>query len=87
MRVNQQQGEIMRENREQPYTVAQLISELQKLPSDMRVMITGYEGGYHDGGAPTVKDIRLNVHEEEFYGPHDDADQYDEGESVKAAIL
>lgn len=65
------------ENREEPYTVAQLIAELQKLPPDMRAMVRGYEGGYHDAGNPAVKKIALNVHDAWYYGPHEDGDGYE----------
>lgn len=76
---------------DQPYTVAQMIAELQKLPPDMRVMVTGYEGGYHDASEPKVDDIRLNMHRgSSYYGPHDHANYLNgdqSGEIVKAAII
>jgi hypothetical protein len=56
--------------------VQQLIEELQKHPPEMRVIIHGYEGGYHDLTSPESRPIRLNVHEPDcwYYGPHDDED-------------
>lgn len=56
-------------------TVKELIEQLQTLDPDLHVFVSGYEGGYEDvvsvGGA---KDIALNVHDEWYYGPHEDAD-------------
>jgi hypothetical protein len=56
--------------------VQQLIEELQKHPPEMRVIVSGYEGGYCDLDLPRQQSIRLNVHSPEdwYYGPHDDAD-------------
>lgn len=56
-------------------TVKELIEQLQTLDPDLHVFTAGYEGGYEDvvsvGG---VKEIALNVHEEWYYGKHEDAD-------------
>jgi molybdopterin biosynthesis enzyme len=55
-------------------TVQDLIDQLQKHPPEMRVIIDGYEGGYHDVDGLEETPIRLNVHDEWSCGPHDDAD-------------
>lgn len=54
-------------------TVRELIERLEKLDGSLRVMVRGYEGGYHD-----VEDIEgpneycLNVMNEVwYYGPHE----------------
>lgn len=72
--------------RENPFTVGDLISELQKLPADMRVMVRGYEGGYHDASKPEIKPIKVNKNEPWYYGPHDDPDK-GEKPDFNAAIL
>lgn len=80
--------ELDTDDENEPFTVVQMIAELQKLPPDMRVMVHGAEGGYDDASAPVVKEIRLNVHTELYYGPHDTPYDGDEGgEVVKAAII
>jgi hypothetical protein len=55
-------------------TVKQLIEQLQQLDPDLHVFTQGYEGGYHYAGVNPPKDIALNVHDEWYYGPHEDAD-------------
>ena len=69
--------------------VQQLIQELQKHPPEMRVIVKGYEGGYHDLSAPEVTPIRLNVHREWYYGPHEDADypSKNAGNGTETALL
>lgn len=76
----------MMKTREAPFTVADLIAALQKLPADMRVMTRGYEGGFHDCSAPAVQPIKLNKNSEWYYGPHDDPGK-EEDPDLTAAIL
>ena len=54
-------------------TVKQLIEQLQQLDPDLHVFTQGYEGGYEDVhvGKEVMK-IALNVHEEWYYGKHED---------------
>ena len=55
-------------------TVKELIELLQQCPSQsMRVIIDGYEGGYHDLEAHNIglTEIALNVNDAWYYGPHD----------------
>ena len=52
-------------------TVAELIQELSDLPSDMRVVTNGYEGGYHDCGTLKTIEVLFNVHSKWYYGEHD----------------
>lgn len=61
----------MSESRDRPKTVGELIADLQKFPPDLRVMVTGYEGGYHDAGTPELIKVKLNHYDEWYYGPHD----------------
>jgi len=60
-------------------TVAQLIESLKNYPSDLPVVVSGYEGGYNDVDAfETIKIIR-DHNKEWYYGKHEDvADIYDE---------
>ena len=55
-------------------TVKELIEQLQQLDPDLHVFTSGYEGGYEDVGISGIKDIALDVHEEWYYGRHEDAD-------------
>jgi hypothetical protein len=56
-------------------TVKKLIEQLQQLDPDLHVFVRGYEGGYDDAGpiSPVIE-IALDVHEEWYYGKHEDAD-------------
>jgi hypothetical protein len=76
----------------QVMNVRQLIEELQKYPPEMRVIVSGYEGGYCDTNSLEQKTIRLNVHKPSYwyYGPHDDAADYplgDEEGIIETALL
>jgi len=54
-------------------TVKQLIEQLQQLDPDLYVFTAGYEGGYNDVYVGEEMEIALNVHEEWYYGKHEDA--------------
>lgn len=69
-----------------PMTVAQLIEKLSQHPPDARVIIHGYEDGYLDVSHIEPKQIKLNVHDKWYYGPHDDAND-DDGDADETAIL
>jgi hypothetical protein len=53
--------------------IRELISELQKYDPEMRVVTSGYEGGYNDLGEFQEVKINLNVNNEWYYGRHDNA--------------
>lgn len=55
-------------------TVAELIEQLQQHPKDMRVIVCGYEGGYHDAKAAESIPILLNINQAWYYGPHEEWD-------------
>jgi hypothetical protein len=55
-------------------TVKELIEQLQQLDPELHVFVDGYEGGYGDIAISEIKDIELNVHEEWYYGRHDNVD-------------
>lgn len=61
-------------------TVKQLIEVLQKVQDqDMRIMVSGYEGGYNDlvigngidNNTPAIEYMALDVNEEWYYGRHE----------------
>jgi len=60
-------------------TVAQLIESLKNYPSDLPVVVSGYEGGYNDVDSfENIKIVR-DFNKEWYYGKHEDvADIYDE---------
>lgn len=54
-------------------TVKELIEQLQQLDPDLHVFTQGYEGGYNDVHLGEEIEIALDVHEEWYYGKHEDA--------------
>jgi hypothetical protein len=54
-------------------TVKELIEQLQQLDPDLHVFTAGYEGGYNDVYVGEEMEIALDVHEEWYYGKHEDA--------------
>ncbi len=74
----------MTDNRNNPYTVRELIKALKKYPEDMHVVVSGYEGGYEDCSPPKQKVIDRNVNEQSYFGPHDEARHKEKGEKVVA---
>jgi hypothetical protein len=60
-------------------TVSELIEKLQNLPPDLRVFVSGYEGGIDDLTYLVTVSVKLNVNPEHYYGAHeafDPADTY-----------
>jgi hypothetical protein len=55
-------------------TAAELISELQKLPPNTRIIVRGYEEGYNDILKLIPMKIKLNVHEHWYEGAHEMSD-------------
>ena len=57
-------------------TVSELILKLKALEDSGhggdRVVIPGYEGGYSDVGQMEGLELALNVHEDWYYGAHDE---------------
>ena len=52
-------------------TVSELIEELKAFPPDVRVVTSGYDGGYRDCGSLEIIKIVLDVNDAWYYGPHD----------------
>lgn len=76
-------------------TVKQLIQSLSKIQDQqVRVMVSGYEGGYDDVSniTPVPIEIALEVNTEWYYGRHEkvqdiDRDKIKHYQIVKAIIL
>ena len=57
-------------------TVKELIEKLQTLDPNLRVFVSGYEGGYDDAALPNnIMDIALDYHDEWYYGKHELLDE------------
>ena len=54
--------------------IKQLIEELSEFDPDMDVILRGYEGGYYEPNAVVQHRVVTNVHNEWYYGPHEDED-------------
>ena len=73
-------------------TIEDLIFELNKWPTDTRIMIQGYEGGYEDIN-PTLmyeKKVVLNQNDSTYYGPHDsfyEEEEYLDGAEVVEVLV
>ena len=56
-------------------TVKELIEQLQTLDPELHVFVSGYEGGYrYVELEDEIMEIALDVHDEWWYGKHEDAD-------------
>lgn len=54
-------------------TVKELIEKLQTVDPDLVVLIPGYEGGYREVVFSShVRSLQKDVHDEWYYGPHDE---------------
>lgn len=62
--------------------VSELTEILRGYPDGLPVVLDGYEGGYGDDVVFRLIRIKRNVNEESYYGPHDDADNDQDGETV-----
>ena len=51
--------------------VRELIGMLGYLPSDMLVLVNGYEGGFCEPKLSEPTPIELDVNDSSVYGPHD----------------
>ena len=71
-------------------TVEELIAILQDHPSDLRVVVNGYEDGFDDLTPEQIKvtSIGLNTGEHHYEGAHGEpADAKDAADVVKAVLL
>ena len=67
-------------------TVAELIERLQQFPPETRVVVAGYEDGFNDIAWVDGLDIALNVHTEDYYGAHENAEDAKDGFEVVPAV-
>lgn len=67
--------------------VIELIQMLEHLDPDAIVIVDGYEGGVIEPLPPSAVEVVLNVHSEEYYGPHDLASSAEAGRRIKAVYL
>jgi hypothetical protein len=65
-------------------TVKELIEQLQQLDPELNVFVDGYEGGYDDVVISEIKNIALDVHNEWYYGKHDN---FNENEHIDNTVV
>lgn len=68
-------------------TTSELIAILQTRPPSERVIVNGYEGGFHDIEKPVSQPIKLNVNTECYYGPHDAPQECNDETADETAFL
>ena len=68
-------------------TIEELMIVLSKYDPDQRVVTRGYEGGYCDPLDPFPVEINLNVNNDPWCGPHDDAYDGEKGEITAVVIV
>jgi len=51
--------------------VKELIEKLEQLDPDLHVMVSGYEGGYHDVEVSPVRRFKFYQNSAWWYGPHE----------------
>lgn len=54
-------------------TVKQLKSALEHYPEDALILVEGYEGGFSDIGLIKETRVQLDLNNEDWLGPHDEA--------------
>lgn len=52
--------------------VKELIKHLENCDPETLILVDGYEGGFCDIGGIKKTKVELNVHSEDYYGPHDE---------------
>lgn len=52
-------------------TVKELKEILRSFPDGLQVLVDGYEGGFSEVSSVNTLKVKLNVHTESYYGPHD----------------
>ena len=69
-------------------TVNELIEALKHYPGDMRVLVSGYEGGYNDAGLKT-EEIIFNYSKNDawYYGPHECVKFTDNDSGTKCLVI
>lgn len=69
-------------------TVNELIEALKHYPGNMRVLVSGYEGGYNDAGLKT-EEIIFNYSKNDawYYGPHECVKFTDNDSGTKCLVI
>jgi len=67
--------------------VKELIQQLTQLDPEALVIVDSYEGGIIEPLSPREVEIVLDVHTEDYYGPHDLASPKETGIRIKGAYL
>lgn len=71
-----------------PYTVAQLIADLETFPKDMRVMVRGYEGGFNDASTPGLIAVKLDQNIDTWWmGDHSQVDFDSDDFDCRAIVI
>lgn len=65
--------------------VVDLISELSKFPSDMPVLVNGYEEGYENIASIKIHTVAKRINPEWYYGEFDDST--DTAAGAKKAVV
>jgi hypothetical protein len=58
-------------------TIKELKEKLSQYSDDLRILVDGYEGGFSEISAVKKIKVKLNVHSESYYGPHDETKDAD----------
>ena len=57
--------------------VKEVIEKLKTYPDDLAVLVDGYEGGFGEISVIKKTKVKLDVHEEDYYGAHDEVEGAD----------
>lgn len=69
-------------------TVGEMILALARFPQEMRVLVSGYEGGLADPKPPVAARVDLDSHNSSVYGPHArEGDGWDKPSATVEAVL
>jgi hypothetical protein len=67
--------------------VSELIQKLQAFDPELEVYVDGYENGYDTPQEPFQSPIKLNVHDEWYYGAHELHRATDNGQPDAVAVI
>lgn len=58
-------------------TIKELKEKLNSYPDNLRVLVDGYESGFSEISEIKKIKVKLNVHTESYYSPHEDTEDAD----------
>ena len=67
--------------------VKELMDRLSEFPQDMRVVISGFEGGVNDVQGAAEIEIFLNRNTAWYYGRHEAVTSYDDDKGDESAAI